>query len=104
MFMYFIKLDKQIISCSKAKRIPMLILKSLTEVQVLNLCSVEIGITYTNQNDKIDIWEISEVRIKDFTRKLTSFVWTAVFLCSVVSLRITCQETPQASSVSVQWK
>ena len=33
----------------------MLILKILTEVQVLNLCSVEMGSTYTNQKDKTDI-------------------------------------------------
>ena len=70
----------------------MLILKSLTEIQVLK-CSVEIGITYINQKDKTDIWEISKVRIEVFTRKLTSFLWTAVFLCSVVSLRVTNQET-----------
>ena len=61
----------------------MLILKILTEVQVLNLCSAEMGITKTNQKDNIDIWEISEVRIKVFTKKPTSFLWTAVILCSV---------------------
>ena len=59
-------INKQLISCPKVKRIPMLILKSLTEVQVLK-CSVEIGITITNQKDKTDIWEISEVRTKVFT-------------------------------------
>ena len=37
----------------------MLILKSLTEVQVLK-CLVEIDIRNTNQKDKTDIWEISE--------------------------------------------
>ena len=80
----------------------MLIIRSLTGVQVLNLCSIEIVITYTNEKDKIDILEISELRIKVFTKELSSFLWTAVFLCSVVSLRITYQETPQASLSSVK--
>ena len=70
----------------------MLILESLTEVQVLK-CLVEIDIRNTNQKDKTDIWEISELRIKVFTKKLTSFLWTAVFLCSLVSLGITYEET-----------
>ena len=45
----------------------------LTEVQSLDLCSVEIGITYTNQKDKIDIWKISEARMKVFTKKAVQF-------------------------------
>ena len=52
--------------------------------------------------DEIDIWEMSEVRIKVFRRKLTSFLYTAVFLYSVVSLKITYQGTPQASLSPVE--
>ena len=63
----------------------MLILKSLTEIQVLK-CSVEIGITYTNQKNKTDIWETSEVRIKVDLMDSNIFVQ-----CSF--LKITYQET-----------
>ena len=81
--MYFIK-DKQTVDflVQRSRGFLCLFKKSLPEIQVLK-CSGEIGITYINQKDKTNFWEISKVRIEVFTRKLTS----------VASLRITYQET-----------